>query len=147
MENGPAPAEPSGPTSCSAARSNATANVSAKLPCIRVTNWAGLRRATSAETTKIDASFFGSIVFGVMLPAEAGFCSPSPTHAAVGRVEMTGIFTPDGPRGTCGESCCTTEVRAARSKMGAASAGVMNPERSLVLVGAEIAMVSSCGRI
>ena len=57
------------------------------------------------------------------------------------------VFTPDGPRGTCGESCCTTEVRAARSKMGAASAGVMNPERSLVLVGAVTDMVSSCGRI
>jgi hypothetical protein len=69
VENGPAPAAPAGPSSCSAALSNDTANVSAKLFCIVSMNCAGLSRTTSDDTTKIDASFLGSIVLGVIAPA------------------------------------------------------------------------------
>src|SRR5690606_11133502 len=55
------------------------------------------------------------------------------------------MIVPDGPSGTRCASRCTTQERAARSQMGADYSGVMNPDRSLVLVGAVMATVASWG--
>src|SRR5687767_7562965 len=86
------------------------------------------------------AIFFGVIDFSASAPDVAGLTTPSPIHPAVGRPVTYGMLSPLAPSGICGINDWKTDVRAARSKIGAAMFAGRNPEKSVVLVAAVTAM-------
>src|SRR5690606_13170001 len=101
---------------------------------------AGLARTTSADTTTMVASLWGSMETSSREPSEAGFCPPSATQPAVGLPVTTVISVPPIPRGIWRASCWTAERRRVSSKIGPACSAVRNPEKSLVRVAAVIAI-------
>src|SRR5690554_2068223 len=138
--NGPDPV-PSPPTSYRAARSNATANASARCRRKSTVYPPGLARATSADMTAMAANFFGSMDSRSISPLVAGFCPPSETQLAVGLPVVIGIALPLMGSGTRRDIDITTDCRAASSKIGSEISGGRKPSKSEVLVGAVIAIV------